>query len=96
VISYFFPAPNEIANYCNREDLFSIAISNQPFILDQDLLPRLLATGRPPQAGDVKYVFVTKSGPGPTHQPVSESLLDPVTGLPNEPGPLHKRMKIDA
>jgi hypothetical protein len=42
-------------------------------------MTRLHATGRVPRAGDVKYVFVTKSGPGPVRQPLEESLLDPAT-----------------
>ena len=58
------------------------------------MFKELNATGRIPKAGDVKYVFVTKSGPGPISQDSSESLLDSSTGLPIEPGPKHKRMKI--
>ena len=50
--------------------------------------------GRVPNAGDVKYIFHTKSGPGPLQQPPSESLLDPETGNPVAPGPKHKRMRI--
>lgn len=50
--------------------------------------------GRLPNAGDVKYIFHTKSGPGPLQQPPSESLLDPETGNPVAPGPKHKRMRI--
>ena len=38
--------------------------------------------------------LLTHSGPGPLAQPLSEALLDPLTGLPKPPGPNHKRMKL--
>ena len=46
-------------------------------------------------AGDVKYVFVTKAGPGPTRQSAEEHLLDPTSGLPVVPrGLKHRRLRI--
>ena len=45
-------------------------------------------------AGDVKYIFYTKSGPGPILQPIEEAVLDTTTGLPIDVSHKHKRMKI--
>lgn len=59
-----------------------------------ELSTRLAATGRVPKESDVKYVFLTKSGPGPILQPIEESLLDASTGLPVPPGPNHQRLQI--
>ncbi len=89
----YFPAPNQTADYCNKPEEFDRVKADEG-LLPEDLKTRLAATGRIPKSGDVKYVFVTKSGPGPIRQDDSERLLDPSTGLPVEPGPRHKRMKI--
>jgi hypothetical protein len=89
----YFPAPNGTSNYCNKPDEFD-RVNADASLLSEELKVKLAATGRVPKSGDVKYVFVTKSGPGPISQPESERLLDTTTGLPVEPGPSHKRMKI--
>ena len=89
----YFPAPGPVENYCNKPEEYN-RVSGDESLLPNDLKERLARTGRIPKAGDVKYIFVTKSGPGPIRQPVEEHLLDHNTGLPVEPGPKHKRMKI--
>lgn len=93
VMAKYFPAPGAAADYCNKPDEFS-KVQGDASLIPAELAAKLDKTGRNPAAGDVKYVFVTKSGPGPLRQPLSESLLDPATGLPVPPGPKHKRMKI--
>lgn len=89
MVAAFYPAPGAVENYTNApERLSSVA---QP---SEELMSKYRSTGRTPVANDVKYVFVTKAGPGPQRQPLNESLLDPATGQPVEPGPNHKRMQI--
>ena len=102
VMAHYFPPPPlssdpssaEAARslYCNNPTLLRDAELNVR--LSEELLERLDATGRTPRSGDVKYMFLTKSGPGPVRQPYEESLLDEQTGLFKEPGSKHKRMKI--
>lgn len=94
MVTAFYPAPGASADYCNRPDIYDSAAARQADLLSPATMTRLHATGRVPRAGDVKYVFVTKSGPGPVRQPIEESLLDPATGGLVEPGPRHKRMRI--
>lgn len=94
MVTAFYPAPGASSDYCNRPDIYDSAAQRQNELLGPATMTRLHATGRVPKAGDVKYVFVTKSGPGPIRQPLTESLLDPATGNPVEPGPRHKRMRI--
>lgn len=94
MVATFYPAPNAVGDYCNRPDVYEAAVAKQSEHLPAPFMARLRSTGRTPAAGDVKYVFVTRSGPGPIRQPLSESLISPETGLPVEPGPAHKRMKI--
>lgn len=91
MVATFYPAPSAVEKYCNTPERFSAAAGQT---LSEDLLAKYHATGRKPSANDVKYVFVTKAGPGPQEQPLSESLLDPATGNLVEPGPKHQRMKI--
>ncbi len=89
----YFPAPGDVENYCNKPEEYN-RVSNDESLLSAELKERLSRTGRTPKAGDVKYIFVTKSGPGPILQPAEEHLLNAESGLPVEPGPKHKRMKI--
>lgn len=97
VMVHFFPAPGTPADYCNDVDFFVKSCSNKGIIVS-DLLKKLNKTGRIPSAGDVKYIFHTRSGKGPIRQPAEESLLDPSTGTPLPPGSevlsRHKRMQI--
>ena len=81
------------AHYCNNAAALQEAVRSVD--LSPELLSKLDATGRTPRSGDVKYLFLTKSGPGPIRQPWEESLLDGESGLCKEPGPKHKRMKIN-
>jgi len=95
-MAYYFPSPSDdTSTYCNRHDLFDEVTQKVDDYITAELLKALNETGRIPVAGDVKYIFVTKSGPGPLQQSSSESLLHPQTGLPVEPGPRHKRMRIN-
>lgn len=94
MVSLFYPPHGPVEAYCNNAEAFQQAIATQSTVITPALSARLHATGRIPKAGDVKYVFVTKSGPGPLLQPLSECLLDPSSGEPVEAGPKHKRMKI--
>ena len=96
---HYFPAPGGNAEaYCNKPEEYNDVVAHMDKYLSTaagvDMRTELNATGRVPAAGDVKYIFVTKSGPGPVAQPAEESLLNPATGLPVEPGPKHKRMQI--
>ena len=95
-MAYYFPAPrNDATTYCNKPELFNIVINDINKYITSDMFKELNATGRIPNAGDVKYIFVTKSGSGPILiESFEESLLDTKTGLPIEPGSKHKRMKI--
>jgi diphosphomevalonate decarboxylase len=97
VMTKYFPAPGKVSAYCNDADFYSKVNADMSLIIPE-LLAKLDKTGRVPFAGDVKYIFYTKSGPGPICQPLEESLLDPVTGLPMPAGSAvysrHKRMQI--
>jgi hypothetical protein len=100
VAAHYFPAPGEPADYCNDPALYARVVAEMDAFVapagcsSAELLSKLDATGRVPKAGDVKYIYTTKAGPGPLHQPAEESLLDPKTGQPVAPGPKHKRMQI--
>jgi hypothetical protein len=94
VMTHYFPAPGAPADYCNRPDLYEKVVAAMDSYVTADMRSKLDATGRVPKAGDVKYIFSTRAGPGPVLQPASESLLSSETGLPVAPGPKHKRMKI--
>lgn len=94
-VSMYFPAPNnDAAAYCNRPDVFNQVASEVNTLVPTELATRLAATGRVPKDSDVKYVFLTKSGPGPIPQPAEESLLDSATGLPVPPSSKHQRLQI--
>jgi len=95
-MAHYFPSPSsgDSSAYCNRPDLFDEVTQKVDDYITTELRKALSETGRIPVAGDVKYIFVTKSGPGPLQLSSTESLLHPQTGLPVEPGPRHKRMKI--
>ena len=91
----YFPAPGAAEDYCSNPNEYNrVNNSSSSSILSDDLIQSLNSTGRVPNAGDVKYIFLTKPGPGPICQPLRESLLDPTSGLPIPPGPSHKRLKI--
>jgi len=90
----YFPAPAATEHYCNRPAELNAIIARADSLLSPAVIAALDATGRVPCAGDVKYVFLTKSGPGPVQQQASESLLSAETGMPVEPGPRHQRMRI--
>jgi len=97
VMTRFFPAPGEVSEYCNDVKFYS-AVNSNPSLISSDLLNKLNKTGRTPIPNDVKYIFYTRSGPGPIQQSFDESLLDPKTGNPKPSGdPVytkHKRMQI--
>eukprot|EP01040_Poterioochromonas_malhamensis_P001394 gene1395-1476_t len=91
----YFPTNDASAvSYCNRPEEYLRVANSAPTLLPTELQARLATTGRIPKPDDVKFVFLTKVGPGPINVPISESLLDPNTGEPVAPGPNHKRMKI--
>lgn len=96
VMAKYFPAPNASDLYCNKPAEFDRVSTPETYatLVPSELSTKLSATGRIPHAGDVKYIFHTKSGPGPISQPLSESLLDPLTGQSVPPGPKHQRMII--
>jgi diphosphomevalonate decarboxylase len=95
VMARYFPAPNrdDIGAYTNSPDIYNKVTADSE-IIPADLLAKLDRCGRVPTAGDVKYMFHTKSGPGPIHQPLSEAVLDTTTGLPIDVSHKHKRMQI--
>ena len=90
----FFPTAGSLENYCNNPAELAKVIAEASNLIPPALLAKLHETGRVPTAGDVKYIFLTKAGPGPIRQPLSESLLSPATGLPVPPSSKHKRMVI--
>lgn len=90
----YFPAPGAVDEYCSSPEEYSRIAADTDALVPPELIEKLDKTGRAPVPGDVKYVFLTKSGPGPIRQPLEESLLDPETGMPVPPGPKHKRMRI--
>jgi hypothetical protein len=97
----YFPAPSvddvpSFAHYCNRPDQLKNISSACDELLPEGLVDKLNRTGRVPAANDVKYMFLTKSGPGPQKQPLEECLLSPATGLPVPPSAKHKRLVIGA
>jgi hypothetical protein len=90
----YFPAPlQSYSSYCNNPIELERIISDTS--IPVDLITKLDLTGRIPCSGDVKYIFLTKVGPGPLHQSApEESLLNPETGLPVPPSSKHKQMRI--
>lgn len=93
VMTKYFPAPGALRDYCNNVAEYANAVSHQAF-LPEKLQTALEKAGRTPASGDVKYMFHTKSGPGPISQPQSEALLSPETGLPVPASAKHKQMKV--
>jgi hypothetical protein len=91
----FFPTNDKSAeSYCNKPEKFREISEKADHLLSENgLLEKLVMKKKQPQAGDVKYVFVTKVGPGPINVSPEESLLDN-TGNYREPGPGHKRLQI--
>lgn len=95
MVTQYFPTSDASAvSYCNRPEEYLRVANSVSTHLPAELQSRLATTGRVPKPDDVKYVFLTKVGPGPVNVPQSESLLDAATGEPVEPGPKHKRMRI--
>jgi len=90
VMAKYFPSPGITADYTNDVVFYEKA---KGFTLDS-MQGELDKAGKVPTPNDVKYIFYTKSGPGPIQQPITESLLDPVTGDPVPPSSKHKRMNI--
>jgi hypothetical protein len=91
----YFPSSEPTAvNYCNKPEEFVKIANSADSILPEGLRTKLATTGRTPKADDVKYVFITKVGPGPINVSQEESLLDSASGNPVEPGPKHKRLRM--
>lgn len=97
-MAHYFPAPAVLgpSGYCSNEDALAKVIQKTSQLVSPQLMSALDHTGRTPASGDVKYIFLTKSGPGPIRQPFEESLLDPHTGLAKAPSNKHKRLQISA
>ena len=93
VMARYFPAPGALSRYCNKDKDLASYISESGLV-PAELIRKLDATGRVPVSGDVKYMFLTRSGPGPISLPLSEALLSPKTGMPVEPSAKHKRLVI--
>ena len=89
----YFPPPGPIHEYCNAPDALLTSMHDDT-LLPQSLVNKLDLTGRSPAPGDVKYIFLTKAGPGPQEQPMSECLLSPVSGFPVPASKKHARMQI--
>lgn len=96
VMTRYFPAPdNDYPEYCNNPSAITAIIDSDPLSGVEGLIASLDRCGRTANvSGDVKYMFLTKSGPGPIQQPQAESLLDPATGLNVPPSSKHKQMKL--
>lgn len=101
VMAHYFPSHTGSGmDYCNKPAEYDEVVANIDSYLKNEcctsveLLSKLDMTGRSPNPGDVKFIFLTKSGPGPILQSQEESLLNPANGMPVEPGPKHKRMKL--
>lgn len=94
VVAKYFPAPGPAENYTNNPQLYSHVLSELDKALPADLAHKIDETGRISKAGDIKYIFTTKSGPGPIAQPLEESLIDPQTGLPRDAGSKHRKLQI--
>jgi diphosphomevalonate decarboxylase len=98
VMCHYFPAASsdskDIDAYCNCTEEYNAAIAAG---IDPELMEKLIKVNRVPKYGDVKYIFNTKSGPGPILKGIEDSLLDPSTGEPKDFVELqkkHKRMQI--
>ena len=98
VMAHYFPAPSVPgpSGYCSNEDALAKVIQKTSQLVSPQLMASLDHTGRTPASGDVKYIFLTKLGPGPIRQPFEESLLDAHTGLAKAPSNKHKRLQISA
>lgn len=76
---YFFPAPSsDVEAYTNKPELLRAAAK-----LKVD--PAIIAAGeelRTPAKGDCKMIYCTSVGDGPRVLPISESLIDPESGMP--------------
>ena len=92
----YFPPPGRAEEYCNNAPSWCASVDEARVRITPELSAQLSRTGLSRKAaGDVKYVFVTKAGPGPTRQSAEEHLLDPTSGLPVVPrGLKHRRLRI--
>jgi len=95
IMARYFPAPRDPAAYTNNPSEYK-RVTSDATLIPAELIEKLDKCGRAPASGDVKYIFYTKSGPGPIHQPLSEAVLDTSTGLPIDVSHKHARMKIEA
>ncbi len=97
VMARYFPSPNPVgpSGYCSDSKIFS-QVTRDETLIPSALFTALEQTGKIPTPGDVKYIFLTKPGPGPIKQPIEESLLDPATGNVKQPSSKHKRLQITA
>jgi hypothetical protein len=95
VVSKYFPSTGDYSGYCNNVQAFETAVSTQAS-LPAELLQRLDLTGRVPKSGDVKYVFLTRAGPGPKCLDDSEALLDASTGLPSAQVGKIRRLQVNS
>ena len=73
---HYYPEHGEA--YVNNSEF---ADEIKAFKLDPGLLEATAKTGRVPQAGEVKMMYYTRSGPGPQRLTDTILNLDPVTGL---------------
>ena len=93
IMTRYFPAPAAPADYTNKPSMYE-QVCGDANLIPEELCNKLDRCGRAPAAGDVKYIFYTKSGPGPILQPIDEAILDTTTGLPIDVSHKHKRMQI--
>eukprot|EP01042_Synura_sphagnicola_P002674 gene2674-3242_t len=69
VMGTYFPPPGRAEEYCNNAPLWCASVGEARVRITPELSAQLSRTGLSRKAaGDVKYVFVTKAGPGPTRQ----------------------------
>ena len=98
VMARYFPSPsgsnNSGSGYCSNPAVYEAVTQREAALVPADLLQQLDHTGRVPASGDVKYIFLTKPGPGPVKQDLSESLLNSQTGELNPVSQKHKRLQI--
>jgi len=73
---HYYPATSE--NYVNNPDFLKTITD---YKLDEGLIAATDKTGRTPNAGDVKMMYYTTSGPGPQKLGMEEANLDQKTGL---------------
>ncbi len=92
----YFPAPRgDVVRYCNKPADFAAHCAAADQLISPELAEKLARAGRPAGvAGDVKYVFLTKCGPGPLRQSASEHIIEAASGLPLPASSAHVRLQI--